>query len=157
MSARDRSAGVLVEDAQILLMHRWRGEDEYFVVPGGGVEDGETPEQACAREMLEEVNLSVEVGDLIREMPDGDRVQRFYRVTRTGGDMRLGDDPELQAGDPENRYQPEWVPLSTLATMPVRPASILPTLLSLLWSQTDTDPKVLADLANASDEAYQES
>ena len=41
--------------------------------------------------------------------------------------------------------------------MPVRPASILPTLLSLLWSQTDTDPKVLADLANASDEAYQES
>ena len=73
MSARDRSAGVLVEDAQILLVHRWRGEDEYFVVPDGGVEDGETPEQACAREMLEEVNLSVEVGDLIREMPDGDR------------------------------------------------------------------------------------
>ena len=88
---------------------------------------------------------------------DGAPTGPVFRVTRTGGDMRLGDDPELQAGDPENRYQPEWVPLSTLATMPVRPASILPTLLSLLWSQTDTDPKVLADLANASDEAYQES
>ncbi len=33
-----------------------------YEFPGGGVEAGETPAQACEREILEEVNLRVEVG-----------------------------------------------------------------------------------------------
>lgn len=148
MSRRDRSAGILVEDGRVLLMHRWKGDDEYFVIPGGQAEDAETPEQACEREMREEVSLDVEVLGLVREMPDGDRVQRFFQVRRTSGEVGLGDGPEFANPDPANRYAPEWVPLARLATTPVRPAAILPALLSLVWSHTDPDPRVLADVTD---------
>lgn len=156
MSPRDRSAGILVEDGRVLLMHRWKGGDEYFVVPGGQVEDDETPERACVREMREEVGLEVVVGELVREMPDGDRVQRFYQVRRGPGDerrreVRLGDGPEFATPDPDNRYAPEWVPLAQLATVPLRPSAVLPALLALVWSHTEPDPGIVADLAGLDD------
>jgi 8-oxo-dGTP diphosphatase len=43
--------------------------------PGGKVEDGESPEKALARELLEELGISVEVGgkmDPVVEWTDGD-------------------------------------------------------------------------------------
>lgn len=40
---------------------------EYWDIPGGMVEQGETPQQAVVRETKEEVNLDVVVGNIIHE------------------------------------------------------------------------------------------
>jgi 8-oxo-dGTP diphosphatase len=60
-------AGGLVFDAQGRLLLIRRGTPPAqgrWSVPGGRVEPGETAEQACAREVLEETGLDVEVGHL---------------------------------------------------------------------------------------------
>lgn len=90
---------VVTDDRGRLLMIR-RGHDPgagLWSIPGGRVEPGETDEQAVARELLEETNLQVEVGDLIgrvqRHGSGGTVIDiRDYAVTVTGGMLRPGDD-----------------------------------------------------------------
>lgn len=54
-----RAAGIIIKNNQILLMHRRKNDQEYWVIPGGHVEGGETPEQTVQREIKEELSLEV--------------------------------------------------------------------------------------------------
>ncbi len=54
---RLRAAAVAVRDDHVLLVLRERAGRRYAVLPGGGVEPGETPQQACLRELREETGL----------------------------------------------------------------------------------------------------
>ena len=86
---------VLVKRAHEPLLGEWN-------LPGGGVETGETLQQACAREVLEETGLVVEVGPVIdvfdRIMLDeGGGVQYHfvlvdYVCRPIGGELRCGTD-----------------------------------------------------------------
>ena len=61
---RIRVSGILKKDDKILFVkHRKHGE-EYYLLPGGGVDFGETFEIALKREFLEEVNLNISVDKL---------------------------------------------------------------------------------------------
>ena len=58
---RIRSASILIKDGKILLIHRKNGGNEYYSFPGGGVEKGETIEDACIRELLEETSIKIKI------------------------------------------------------------------------------------------------
>lgn len=60
-----RVAGLLVEDGRVLMVEQGRGDERYWLVPGGGVEFGETLSEALRRELLEELGLRVAVGRLL--------------------------------------------------------------------------------------------
>jgi ADP-ribose pyrophosphatase YjhB (NUDIX family) len=55
-----RAQVVVLRDGLILLARHERPGSRYWVLPGGEVEPGESPEQAAVREMLEETGLEVE-------------------------------------------------------------------------------------------------
>ena len=94
---RRRSARLLIiEPAGRLLLFRFvfkkgplAGED-YWATPGGGVEEGETFEQAAIRELREETGIRAEsvgppVGqrEFVLQLSDGEHVvadERFFRV-----------------------------------------------------------------------------
>lgn len=99
---RVRVAGLLIEDAKLLLINLVSpvSKQEIWTPPGGGVQFGESMEEALKREFAEETNLEIEVLELIYineliELPFH-AIEMFYRISRVGGEMELGKDPELK-------------------------------------------------------------
>ncbi|MES3032487.1 MAG: NUDIX hydrolase [Gemmatimonadota bacterium] len=78
MTTRDiRYQAAVIDDAQrlLLLFCVPHGEPGFWVLPGGGREDGESAEACVAREVREEANIEVAVGallcDVVADPPDG--------------------------------------------------------------------------------------
>ncbi|MCR5685483.1 MAG: serine hydrolase [Lachnospiraceae bacterium] len=105
---RDGSRAIIVQDGKILLTHELNSG--WWLIPGGGMEEGETPEECVIREVEEET------GYLVRPLRRFLFMSEFYEEYRysgyfficeiTGqGQMNLTD-VEKQRG-----VQPEWIPL----------------------------------------------
>ena len=62
---RIRVAGILIKNDRILLVRHEKGGKSYHLLPGGGVEFGETIEQALIREFKEETGIDITVGKLV--------------------------------------------------------------------------------------------
>jgi len=62
---RIRVAALVVKENRILLADHMKGGRRYSLLPGGGLEYGETLEEALVRELEEEAGLEIRVGDLL--------------------------------------------------------------------------------------------
>jgi len=119
-SPRVRVAAVIPDEEGIVLVRHRKDGEVYDLLPGGGVELGETLEIALKREVLEETGLTCDIGaplfinDTIA--PDGSRhvVQITFLATRTGGDLCM--DPT-----DERVMAPHTVPVALLAYLDLRP------------------------------------
>ncbi len=49
--------GIVIKDSRMLVSHEVNAD--YYLIPGGGLEAGETPEECCAREVCEETGYIV--------------------------------------------------------------------------------------------------
>ena len=90
------------DEQKILMVKQEHPERTVWMVPGGGIEEGETAAEAVVREMKEETGLDVTVGPMIFHVEEvsekrGQRFVNFFMATVAGGDMHLGMDPEFDA------------------------------------------------------------
>jgi 8-oxo-dGTP diphosphatase len=90
---------VIVRDGRVLMVHErsLRHGREWWTLPGGGIEPGETPEQAVRREVLEEVGLVVEEALYLLDTPYPSGMTSVFSVTVADGEPVLGiaeDGPE---------------------------------------------------------------
>ncbi len=94
---------VLDDENRILMVRHDHPERTVWMVPGGSIEEDESSAQAAAREVLEETGFEVEIGGLIWHVEEvserGQRFVNFFRAKITGGEMKLGRDPELEESD----------------------------------------------------------
>lgn len=112
---RARAVGILFNpQGEVLLMRRRKEGRVYATLPGGGIEPGETAAEACAREMLEEVNLVVEPLREVLTLENLGNREHYFLTRLLSGEMRLGDGPEGVRHSDENWYSPEWVALDRL-------------------------------------------
>lgn len=122
-----RAVAIIIRENNVLLMKRRNKGKEYYVFPGGGVEDNETVEQAVLREVLEETTLQVSIDKLLYHhhyVNDSD--QYFYLCTFISGEPKLGNanEKEEMEKNNDNFYQPLWVKIKTLNNLLVYPLEI---------------------------------
>jgi 8-oxo-dGTP diphosphatase len=117
---RIRAGIVLIEDNKLALIERHRAGLDYFVFPGGGVNEGESPELGAVREALEELGVQVAIQQKVAEINFGQATRHFYfLVERVSGEFGTGTGEEFTDADPdhpqEGIYIPVWMPVDELA------------------------------------------
>src|SRR5690242_12307269 len=75
---RIRAGIVLIQDTKVALIERHRAGLHYFVFPGGGVDEGESPEQAAIREAMEELGIEVAIKQKVAEIRLGQKSRQVY-------------------------------------------------------------------------------
>ncbi|MGM5488821.1 MAG: GrpB family protein [Nanobdellota archaeon] len=105
---------LILNNENILLIHRFKNGREYFALPGGHIEPGETPEQATIREIKEEANLDIAIDRKLWTLnPFDDSEHHFYLVTDFTGIPQLGG-PEKERNSEHNAYALEWHSLNEI-------------------------------------------
>ena len=133
-------AGVILfnpQTKQILLIHRWKNGEEYFVIPGGGAESGETAVQAAQREIQEELGWSLSKKQLQPAFTfrNGQRLEIYFHATisHTSAPMIQGE--EALRSHARNLYQPEWLDIEAIRGLNIQPAGLKNLLLDCLTQE----------------------
>lgn len=116
---RIRAGIVLIKENKVALIERHRAGLDYFVFPGGGVDDGESMEQAALREAMEELGLEVAIKQKLAEVQLGLKSRQVYfLVEQIGGEFGTGIGEEYTDSDPhdpdEGTYLPIWMSIDAL-------------------------------------------
>lgn len=112
MSRLRVTAAIIEEDGRVFVARRGPGRHlaGAWEFPGGKVDAGETPEQALARELSEELGISCEVGELlctaVYEGTEPALELLAFRVRRRAGAIELREHVEAR-----------WVAPADLAAM----------------------------------------
>ena len=137
---RTRAGVILIEDNKVALIERHRAGLDYFVFPGGGVDEGESSEQGAIREAMEELGIEVLIQQKIAEIHFGRTSKHIYfLVERVSGEFGSGSGEEFTDSDPdhpeEGIYIPIWMPIDDLPTL----NKVYPSVLAKLVIQSMKD------------------
>jgi 8-oxo-dGTP pyrophosphatase MutT (NUDIX family) len=129
---------VVTDGERVLVMKRHKRGRDYAVLPGGGVEPGETTAQAALRELHEETSLVAEVDRLLWTGTHNDRPAYYFLMTAVRGHAELSG-PEARANRPDNRFELHWVTADRFAELGLHPPQIRSPLASLLAHPSDRE------------------
>ncbi|HEY2003740.1 MAG TPA: NUDIX domain-containing protein [Candidatus Saccharimonadia bacterium] len=113
MQQKARSAVLIIKDDMLLLIERTRTpEPMYYVLPGGGVEEGETPEQAAIREMKEELGVDITVENKEKDLSQTARETWIVRASLDESAEPVWMEEHKQTS--ANSYKVVWLPITQL-------------------------------------------
>ena len=118
MSHHGRAQCLVIRDGKILMVRNRVDGYEYNCLPGGGIEIGETPDQAAIRELQEECLVA---GTIIKKTSEYaepyDDTKTFYTYQIDIGDQTpsLGEDPEPQLQDNPILIGVAWLALDEMS------------------------------------------
>lgn len=115
MKREVRCQGVILKENSIIVLrqYNYNRNEEYWMLPGGGLEEGETESECVLREIKEETNLEVEIKEvLFDEAGDGLdvylRYVTFLCVPKSGSVERGGSETVSY----RKILELVWIPLS---------------------------------------------
>ena len=115
------SALIINKNKELLLVNLESFKEGFFAVPGGGIEEGETLEEAVYREIQEELGIDKDFLELVGKTISPLKFKfKVIKMTRNGknyegseryffGFLFVGDDNEINPKDGEVRSY-RWVP-----------------------------------------------
>ena len=115
---RVSSRGIIIEDNCVYVMFRRRIKDdgtvkEYYVIPGGGIEENETLEENVIREMKEEFSVDVKIEGYLGMNEGDDSIAHFFACSIINGMPCLGGE-ELERCTESNYYEIRKVAIEDL-------------------------------------------
>lgn len=133
ITMRNAAKAIVVRDDHLLVtVNRDVIGGEFYILPGGGQEVGETLHETLHRECIEEIGAHIEIRDLvcIREYIgknhefaefDGDvhQVEFMFLCALNGGQQ-----PGIGTLPDSRQLGVKWIPLSELPTAPFYPAAL---------------------------------
>ncbi len=131
-----RVRAIVIRGPEILLLERIKPSETYWVFPGGGVETGETLDDALVREVMEETGVLVKVGAMVyshvfRFSPEESDQEEFYFVCfPVGGQLGAGTGPEFTDPKYKGSHIPRYVTRDKLAALDIRRGKIKDLVLS---------------------------
>lgn len=127
MTSKDRVALIIIDGGKILLLHRLKNGEEYYVFPGGGIEEGESAEEAVTREAKEETGFDIKISKKLWENKNknNNRTEYYFLVDKFNGELatEIGG-PEQKTQSADNVYHLEWVALDKIKDIKLLPEEI---------------------------------
>ncbi|MGH0633529.1 NUDIX hydrolase [Bacillus pacificus] len=120
---RNRGAAIIVQKGKIALIKRIREAETYYVFPGGGIEEGETPEEATRREIFEELGVHIKVEHLIAKV-EYKSTEYYFNADIIGGVFGSGKAEEFEMKD-RGSYIPLWLPIYELEKVNIKPYEVV--------------------------------
>ncbi len=118
MGERVTTAAIIEKDGQYLLIEKIKTSSigQVWEFPGGKCQQGESSKDAVKRECLEELNLTIALGELLFEHRFENKGQYYrmdvFSVTHFSGDLVLSDD----------HLAYRWVVKEQLELLPMSPS-----------------------------------
>lgn len=96
---KNRASAIIPYGDGLIVIKRIKGNfenrEEYYTIPGGGQEEGESIEEAILREIQEELGIEVELTDKYYELESQDRKQYFFIAKYKSGKIGSGNGEEM--------------------------------------------------------------
>jgi 8-oxo-dGTP diphosphatase len=123
---RDRAVGLVVKQNQLLVIKRRYHAQQYYSLPGGGIETGETPEQAAVREVEEETTIIAKPLRAVYHHHYPGKGHHYYILCEY-----VSGQPQLGQGEERyhhfrgiNEYHPQWQDFSSIPSLNLRPHDV---------------------------------
>ncbi len=118
MEKRISSRGIIIENGSVYAMFRRRVKDdgtvkEYYVIPGGGINENETLEENVIREIKEEFSVDVKINGYLGKDESDETIAHFFSCTIINGKPKLGGE-ELERCTENNYYEIRKVSIEDL-------------------------------------------
>jgi len=122
---RRTARAIIIEDGYIYLLKRITKKwGVYYSIPGGGIEENETPEQAVIREVEEELSLKVEIIKPFGEYDESEygNYHYLFLCRIVGGKLGKGSGEEYEEENPNNLHILDRLPLNLVKKETFMPA-----------------------------------
>lgn len=139
---------IIIENDNLLVMHRNKHGTQYYTLVGGKLSDGETPEQAVIREVKEETGLGVTKARLVftEKHPEPYNDQFIFLC-----EVAPHDEVKIQSYSEEalmnrvgiNTHTPLWVAAKHFSRLPFSTMQLQKAIVEALQKGFPKDPKAL--------------
>ncbi len=148
---RGRVAAIIVKDNAVALIERRRGDDIYYLFPGGAVEGNESPTEALIREIYEELGLHIEMDQLVAEVSYQGASSTTSLPGVVGGVFGAGYGREIvgPTAPEDGTCTPVWIPIAQMHHKPVYPECVVETILNAMESGWPATPLKFEDPGRA--------
>lgn len=120
---RNSAKALVIEDGKMLAIQLRDSDGEFYILPGGGQEAGESLPAAVCREIAEETGIRTECGELLFVI-EGLHGENFHRVDLVFLCRYVDRVPEAELHGDRNQIGHAWLDIATLNTSKLYPSKL---------------------------------